>query len=791
MKRSPIQEITPVNQKISYGMHAWMLCLLGLLLGGAMASMVSVLGEEMPADHKMQMILGMVIVVICGSVCCILAWIGKKKIRILRFVFLLPWVSLLLLTTPTGIRQGAVAWIGQWIRGFNRTQTGYIAVVSDSATVGNVLAFLFFIALLTAQMLWWAVVYNQMWAVYLFGLCWVLIPLLSGNFSPLCCGCMLAGTLGLSMTRDRERSWRLRNVWTTGITLILLALAAFVPQGEMKPVQELRSHVEAAIYGFRYGEQTLPEGNLYLAGELLQKQGEMLQVHSNQSKALYLKNYTGGNYVSGHFEALSEADYGEEHAGMFKWLSGEGFDPFTQVAQYYALGAEEDAPEINELRIHATEANRARLYVPASLAEIQKDRSAGKNDQWIESRGIRGLREYTITESSGSRPAELSVTAEWVGDPQNEAQRTYCEAEAVYRDFVYEKYTELDSGMYDLMQKWFWEEYSSDSDGIYSAITQIRSQLRDRTRYTAVPGQTPEGEDPIRYFLTGSKEGNSMLYAATAVEALRAHGIPARYAEGYYISEQALADSVDGIISVLGEDAHAWAEVYFDGIGWLPVDATPGYYYDAVKLQQMVAAPDMVHKTLAEDNSLMDAEQITDTGSEEGSVAEEIANAIRNVDAFRLGLLAVVLLLFVIVTVCGEILRLLFLGWENRRYDRVSSLQKAEDMERKLLYFLKLRGIEARLGWNTDEVEAAVIARIPAIRPGEYRRICELLQKTIYGGIALEPYEERTVNYFLRKLYAPEAGSSLFFRWKLRYGIVGYEFDKSRKKHRKNKLKSA
>ena len=282
-----------------------------------------------------------------------------------------------------------------------------------------------------------------------------------------------------------------------------------------------------------------------------------------------------------------------------------------------------------------------------------------------------------------------------------------------------------------------------------------------------------------------------MLYAATAVEALRAHGIPARYAEGYYISEQALADSADGTVSVLGEDAHAWAEVYFDGIGWLPVDVTPGYYYDAVKLQQMVATPDMVHKTLAEDNSLMDAEQITDTGSEEGSVAEEIVNMIRNVNAFRLGLLAVVLLLFVIVTVCGEILRLLFLGWENRRYDRISSLQKAEDMERKLLYFLKLRGIEARLGWNTDEVETAVIARIPATRPGEYRRICELLQKTIYGGIALEPYEERTVNYFLRKLYAPEAGSNLFFRWKLRYGIIGYEADKCRKKRRKNRLKSA
>lgn len=72
------------------------------------------------------------------------------------------------------------------------------------------------------------------------------------------------------------------------------------------------------------------------------------------------------------------------------------------------------------------------------------------------------------------------------------------------------------------------------------------------------------------------------------MEALRAHGIPARYAEGYYISEQALADSEDGNVSVLGEDAHGWTEVYFDGIGWLPVDVTPGYYYDAVKLQQPV-----------------------------------------------------------------------------------------------------------------------------------------------------------------------------------------------------------
>lgn len=105
-----------------------------------------------------------------------------------------------------------------------------------------------------------------------------------------------------------------------------------------------------------------------------------------------------------------------------------------------------------------------------------------------------------------------------------------------------------------------------------------------------------------------------------------------------------------------------WAEVYFDGIGWLPVDVTPGYYYDAVKLQQMVATPDMVHKTLAEDHNLMDAEQIMDTGNDMDTAVAEVAELIRNLVAFRLGLLAVVLLLLLLVILIAELLRSCFYG---------------------------------------------------------------------------------------------------------------------------------
>lgn len=80
----------------------------------------------------------------------------------------------------------------------------------------------------------------------------------------------------------------------------------------------------------------------------------------------------------------------------------------------------------------------------------------------------------------------------------------------------------------------------------------------------------PEGQDPLQWFLTTSRTGNQMLYASAAVEAFRAHGIPARY-----------------------------VEVYFDGVGWKAVDVTPGYYYNVATLQKMVNTPEQIKKNAA------------------------------------------------------------------------------------------------------------------------------------------------------------------------------------------------
>lgn len=62
---------------------------------------------------------------------------------------------------------------------------------------------------------------------------------------------------------------------------------------------------------------------------------------------------------------------------------------------------------------------------------------------------------------------------------------------------------------------------------------------------------------------------------------LRASGIPARYAVGLSVDREDLRSAPltkEGLhtLSVNDHHAHAWVEVYVDGLGWRPCEMTPG-----------------------------------------------------------------------------------------------------------------------------------------------------------------------------------------------------------------------
>jgi len=76
--------------------------------------------------------------------------------------------------------------------------------------------------------------------------------------------------------------------------------------------------------------------------------------------------------------------------------------------------------------------------------------------------------------------------------------------------------------------------------------------------------------DPVSNFILQKKSAHCEYFASATVVLLRASGIPSRYVTGYVAHEK----SDDGTV-VRQRDAHAWAEAWIDGAGWVTVDATP------------------------------------------------------------------------------------------------------------------------------------------------------------------------------------------------------------------------
>lgn len=102
----------------------------------------------------------------------------------------------------------------------------------------------------------------------------------------------------------------------------------------------------------------------------------------------------------------------------------------------------------------------------------------------------------------------------------------------------------------------------------------IRNEVSRRLKYNINAAATPSGEDPVAYALFQQKEAYCDLFASSVVLMCRSIGIPARYATGFLTSNE--TDSGGGNYVVREKDAHAWAEVLFDKVGWVVFDATEG-----------------------------------------------------------------------------------------------------------------------------------------------------------------------------------------------------------------------
>jgi len=300
------------------------------------------------------------------------------------------------------------------------------------------------------------------------------------------------------------------------------------------------------------------------------------------SENMYLRGFYADVYHNGIWERNA--------AGFEEFCRIQDILPETIAEQLGTLGTVKIKKRYNvntlsahsaagvEFRIFYYAPDTVKAYLPYFMEEFMEGVYAeeeGNYKKRLSEEEISG----TLWRYGGEYNTCLLNFAQWIPYPW----------ETVYEAFVREQYLAVPEDMVNVKKL---AAELADADVNRTGIGKIATENEERlakayivadwlarnTSYSQKPPKLPFGKDPIEYFLGEGRVGYCMHYASAAVMLLRELGVPARYASGYVVPRTSFgADGENFTAEVLDNQAHAWAEVYLDSIGWVPVEVTAGY----------------------------------------------------------------------------------------------------------------------------------------------------------------------------------------------------------------------
>lgn len=269
-------------------------------------------------------------------------------------------------------------------------------------------------------------------------------------------------------------------------------------------------------------------------------------------EAVYLKGYTGTNYqASGwyvnsedfsSYEDTRDIDYG--NTARIR-VENVGADARFKYLPYYS----------DRRNIEYLEGNVDNYEITYKPALGYQDYADEKEDELLEDEGYYDY----VYNACLTVPDELKSTLD----------DTLLEIDPVETDDINQYRLNCANAIYN----YFFENFS----------------------YTMAPGRTAYRRDFVEYFLTHQKRGFCAHFASATALLLREMGVPARYCEGYVIPISLVYENavltendfnewysgskdmeMDAVLKVPVNDsyAHAWVEIYLDGYGFVPFEAT-------------------------------------------------------------------------------------------------------------------------------------------------------------------------------------------------------------------------
>lgn len=370
------------------------------------------------------------------------------------------------------------------------------------------------------------------------------------------CLIVLPGIVSMKMNKKQS-----------GIAAVILAGAAFGIGSLLfgtqmtRFFQEQRAHngqwtsvlKENSGQFFEKAQGGVSDGEIGGAGSFLKKDTKQLLVTTEKRPwgKIYLQGYIGNVYGDNRWKAEGKTEFR-------KWIEKQ--DAKARDVRNLLYGHLKDI-HLEEETIHIENigANKAYKYIPYG--------------GYYETTDLITADAYTKGKAKKYDVSYIPFSMEEL----KKVEKTESGLENAYFQYVLKRDTKVPK----TVEKTFREEMETkiQAHNVWEIFEEVASVLEEQAKYSLVPGKTPPGKDAAEYFYFENRKGYCEHFAATATLMLRMKGIPARYVAGYAVNPNEFVQKEDGTYEavVTGDSAHAWAEAYVSGVGWIPVETTPGY----------------------------------------------------------------------------------------------------------------------------------------------------------------------------------------------------------------------
>lgn len=342
---------------------------------------------------------------------------------------------------------------------------------------------------------------------------------------------------------------------------------------------ELNDKAHKIIDDFRYGKNPLGEGDMQIESRE-GIDGWAMEITMEEPQSLYLRGFVGESYTEGKWTQLAPAVY-YARLTLTRQLDELDFSALTQLSDVGTLAEDGGASaEGADIAIKTDRASSRYLYLPYELKDTDIEDSKNWGDSFTTGEGFFGSKEYSYSASANKTGhwTDLYGRLFTMDAFADETLSRYYIAESHSNADIYDKYTQMTQSEVLALRNAIGEPGNQEKGHIdyKEAISKVMNYLDENITYKEDVDLTDSDNFLKDFFEQG--EGFDVHYATAASLMFRYYGIPARYVEGYIVSTQDAEDMKAGEPYQLPlSNAHAWTEIYIDGLGWVPIETVAQY----------------------------------------------------------------------------------------------------------------------------------------------------------------------------------------------------------------------